>query len=271
MNYDEQIPHEEDWSKAWADLAVLRAVHHPNIATYYCAFVTRQMRGVNYRKGLTYRWCCIVTDNPNGGNMAHEITRYEARSVYEVGARYYAWQVLSVLEYLHYNGIANLNLDPANVSLAFNGDGRTKRILLRDFSTVHLPIHTFELQAVQYPEPQFYLDDVQGLKALIDTMIRGKMNETIYALPHQLQLSREAHDLMNTIHYSIAQLREHPWFHGQVVAPYPASREEVSLLMQRYPHIPLPHYLHAPPPQDPPQPPAAPPAHGPSRSDSSRH
>ena len=128
--------------RAWADLAVLRAVHHPNIATYYCAFVIRHMRGVELQRGDShFAGACIVTDVPNGGYMSHEITRYETKSIYEEGARYYAKQVLSVLEYLHKNGIANLDLDAGKVSLAFK-DGRRKKILLRNFSEVHLPIRT---------------------------------------------------------------------------------------------------------------------------------
>ena len=38
------------------------------------------------------------------------------------------------------------------------------------------------------------------------------MNETKYAVQPQFELSREADDLMNTVHNSIAQLKQHPWF-----------------------------------------------------------
>lgn len=110
--------------RSCAERKILGIIDHPFLPTLYASFETRTH-------------VCLITDFCPGGDLFMLLKRQPKKVFREDAARFYAAEIITALEYLHYRGVIYRDLKPENVLLQKDG-----HVMLSDFDLSFLTLCT---------------------------------------------------------------------------------------------------------------------------------
>ncbi|GAB2274287.1 Phototropin-1 [Dionaea muscipula] len=122
--------------RACAEREILGMLDHPFLPALYASFQTKTH-------------ICLITDYCPGGELFTMLDRQPTKVLKEDAARFYAAEVIVVLEYLHCQGIIYRDLKPENILL--QGDG-------------HVSLTDFDLSCLTSCRPQILMQDLNEKK-----------------------------------------------------------------------------------------------------------
>lgn len=196
-----------DYKMFWKEVSILRSCVHPHVVDYFSHFFVQRQS-----EGRSFMQLVILLEYASAGTLYQEVRRYSEGHIRETGARFYALQICSGLQYLHSKAILHNDLHDLNVLLKYRPDG-SKSCLICDFG---------QCMIADPGSSPIFKKDVHSVCKLIELMLLGEEHEPRPLSPDAMQLLTRSRSGMwavpDTIHELVQQFH---WFSGPSVPPFP--------------------------------------------------